>query len=118
MGGLNRAEYLMGSALCRRPLTFRWEVVWWFGVAVWWCVGVVVAGGVAVVPFVALIVGVDGITATNRTSSGNEVVVLVWGWLVWWLCCIYDNLKYCKHTGDPCGSPVYWLPLEYKNIIF
>ena len=43
--------------------------------AVWWCVGVVVAGGVAVVPFVALIVGVDGTNATNRTSSDGELVV-------------------------------------------
>ncbi len=47
----------MGSALCRRPLNLRWEVVWWGGVAGWWCVGVVVVGGVAVVAFVVFIAG-------------------------------------------------------------
>ena len=60
----------MGSALCPRPLTLRWEVVLFVGVVVvWW---------VAVVPFVAFIAGVAGMSATNRTSSGREVVVLVW----------------------------------------
>ncbi len=49
--------YHMGSALCRLPLNLRWEVVWWCGVAGWWCVGVVVVGGVAVVAFVVFIAG-------------------------------------------------------------
>ena len=54
----------MGSALCRRPLTFRWDVV--------------LIGGVVVVLFGGVVVGwwVAGMNATNRTSSGGEVVAL------------------------------------------